>query len=66
MIHYNDKYLRYIEWEIRTTHDNRMDIEDYTQCECLLELRQDILNEQALANQKFMLGFLYGLIGNML
>ena len=44
MIHYNDKYLRYIEWEIRTTHDNRMDIEDYTQCECLLELRSVYLN----------------------
>ena len=52
MIHYNDKYLRYIEWEIRTTYDFRNNLEDYTQCECLLELRQDILNEQALANQK--------------
>ncbi len=52
MIHYNDKYLQYIEWEIRTTYDFRNDLEDYTQCECLLELRQDILNEQALANQK--------------
>lgn len=58
MIHYNDKYLRYIEWEIRTTHDNRMDLENYTQCRCLLKLRRDILNEQALADQKSLLPYI--------
>ena len=54
MIHYNDKFLRYLELQIRTF----CDMQDYyydAQCKCMLELRQDILNEQALASQKELL-----------
>ena len=52
MIHYNDKFLRNLELEIRIASDLH---DDYSQCKCLLELRQDILNDQALAHQEELL-----------
>ena len=57
MIHYNDKSLRYIEWEIRVAYEDiGWHCENYQECgEHLLNLRQDILNDQALANQKELL-----------
>lgn len=51
MIHYNDKFLRYLELEIRIVWDIQTRYDD-AQCRCLLELRQEILNDQALASQK--------------
>ena len=54
MVHYNDKFLRYLELEIRIVWDIQTRYCD-AQCKCLLELRQEILNEQALASQKELL-----------
>ena len=44
MIHYNDKFLRYLELEIRIVWDIQTRYCD-AQCKCLLELRQEILND---------------------
>jgi len=48
MIHYNAKFLRNLELEITMAYSFD---KDYPQCKRLIELRRDILNEQALANQ---------------
>lgn len=52
MIHYNDKFLRKLEKEIRFAYDLNCDVfEDYTHHGCLLELRKNILDEQALTRK---------------
>ena len=48
MIHYNAKFLRNLELEITMAYSFD---KDYPQCRRLIELRRDILNGQALANQ---------------
>jgi hypothetical protein len=49
MIHYNDKFLRKLEKEIQSVYDCKYDIfDDYTHYGCLLDLRKNILNDQAL------------------
>ena len=45
MIHYNAKFLRNLELEITMAYSFD---KDYPQCKRLIELRCDILNEQAL------------------
>ena len=52
MIHYNDKYLRKLEKEIQFAYDCKYDVfDDYTHYGCLLELRKNILNDQALTRK---------------
>ena len=61
MIHYNDKYLRKLEKEILFAYDCSCGVfEDYTHHGCLLELRKNILNEQALTrkNQEELLPYI--------
>jgi len=49
MIHYNDKFLQKLEKEIQFAYDCKCDIfDDYTRYGCLLELRKNLLNDQAL------------------
>ena len=48
MIQYNDKFLRNLELEITMAYSFDR---DYPLCKRLLEIRRDILNEQALADQ---------------
>ena len=61
MIHYNDTFLRKLEKEILFSYDCRCGVfEDYTHYGCLLELRKNILNEQALTrkNQEELLSYI--------
>ena len=52
MIHYNDKFLSRLEKEIRFAYNDKYDIfEDYTHYGCLLELRKNMLNDQALTRK---------------
>ena len=52
MIHYNDKFLSRLEKEIRFAYNDKYDIfDDYTHYGCLLELRKNILNDQALTRK---------------
>jgi hypothetical protein len=52
MIHYNDKFLRKLEKEIQSVYDCKFDIfDDYTHYGCLLDLRKNILNDQALTRK---------------
>ena len=52
MIHYNDKFLRKLEKEIQSVYDCKYDIfDDYTHYGCLLDLRKNILNDQALTRK---------------
>lgn len=61
MIHYNDTFLRKLEKEILFAYDCSCGVfEDYTHHGCLLELRKNILNEQALTrkNQEELLPYI--------
>lgn len=52
MIHYNDKFLSRLEKEIRFAYNDKYDIfDDYTHYGCLLELRKNMLNDQALTRK---------------
>ena len=51
MIHYDDYNLRMIEREIRHCYIR----ENYKQVECLLRVRKEMLNEQAMSHQKELL-----------
>ena len=52
MIHYNDKFLSRLEKEIRFAYNDKYDIfDDYTHYGCLLELRKNMLNDQALTHK---------------
>ena len=46
MIHYDDYAIQLIEWEICNTYHN--DLTGYSESECLLDIRQRLLNNQAL------------------
>ena len=61
MIHYNDTFLRKLEKEIIFAYDCSCCVfDDYTHQGCLLELRKNILNEQALTrkNQEELLPYI--------
>ena len=49
MIHYDDHALQLIESEIINIYNT--DVSDYTQCECLLDIRRRLLNDQALTRK---------------
>lgn len=49
MIHYDDYALQLIESEIINMYST--DVSDYTQCECLLDIRRRLLNDQALTRK---------------
>ena len=49
MIHYDDFALQLIEHEIIGTYNT--DATGYPQCECLLDIRRQLLNEQALSRE---------------
>lgn len=49
MIHYDDHALQLIESEIINIYNT--DVSDYTQCECLLDIRRRLLNDQALTHE---------------
>lgn len=52
MIHYNDKFLSRLEKEIRFAYNDKYDIfDDHTHYGCLLELRKNMLNDQALTRK---------------
>ena len=51
MIHYDDYNLQLIEREIRYCYIR----ENYKQVECLLRVRKEMLNEQAMSHQKELL-----------
>ncbi len=55
MIHYDDRALQLIESEIINIYNT--EVFDYTKCECLLDIRRRLLNDQALTreNQKELL-----------
>ena len=55
MIHYDDHALQLIESEIINIYNT--EVFDYTKCECLLDIRRRLLNDQALTreNQKELL-----------
>ena len=49
MIHYDDYAIQLIEWEICNTYHN--DLTGYSESECLLDIRQRLLNNQALTRE---------------
>ena len=52
MVYYNDKFLSRLEKEIRFAYNDKYDIfDDYTHYGCLLELRKNMLNDQALTRK---------------
>jgi hypothetical protein len=52
MIHYNDKFLSRLEKEIRYAYNDKYDVfDEYTHYGCLLELRKNMLNDQALTHK---------------
>ena len=49
MVYYDDHALQLIESEIINIYNT--DVSDYTQCECLLDIRRRLLNDQALTRK---------------